>query len=181
MAGYRNYRDAIQRKPTRWWHEALVDDMLMYPKCLMADRAKRLKYSESYLSLIMNSDMFKALYTRRRAEYSAALDAGIQHKLGMAANKALDIMMETLDTKRNSIPFPALADFADTTLERLGYGTKSAAVQVNINTPPLITQEQLAEARATLRAVETQRTIEHKPNELPPTPPNLRVVGKEDE
>ena len=160
--------------------------MLMYPKSLMAERSRRLKYSESYLSLIMNSDMFKALYARRRAEYSASLDAGIQHKLGMVANKALDLMMDTLDTKRNSIPFPALADFTDNTLERLGYGTKSAAVQVNINAPPMITQEQLAEARATLRAVETQRTIEHKPiehkpDELPPTPPNLRVVGKEDE
>lgn|SRR5262245_14882285 len=168
MSGYSNYRDAVQRKPTRWWHETIVDDMLAYPKCTMPERAKRLGYSESYLSLIMNSDMFKALFLKRRSEYNAAFDAGIQQKMRMAADKALDVVIETIETKRNSIPFPALADFANQTLQNLGYGVKSGGVNVNITNSP-ITPEQLAEARATLRAVEGKRVIEHQPKgDVPP-------------
>jgi|SRR5262245_27268421 len=164
----RTHQGFLRNKPVRWWHEAIVDDMLMFPKCQVQERAKRLGYSSQYLGMVMNSDLFKALYEKRRAEFNAALDQGIQTKARMAADKTLDVIIETLETKRNSIPFPALAEYADKTLERLGYGSsKGNGVNVNVVTP-LVTAEQLADARATLRAVEDKRTIEHEPVKLPP-------------
>ena len=144
--------------------------MLQYPKSLLRERSARLKYSVDYLSLVMNTDMFKALYEQRRSEFNSRLSDSIQQKTGEAANKALDLVLETLDKKRDKIPFAELAEFTDRTLERLGYGIKPGApVQVNV-IAPTITKEQLAEARRDLRAVEDQRqkVIEAKP--LPAEP-----------
>src|SRR5262245_58156478 len=122
-------------RPTRWWHEAIIDDMLVNPGDSLTNRAKRLGYTPAYLSTLMNSDMFKAVYAKRRAAFNSALDEGIQNKVRQTADKALDMVMQVLDKKRDSIPFPALADFTDRTLERLGYGSKqSSGVQVNVNT-----------------------------------------------
>lgn len=165
-ATYPTHQALLRKKPVRWWHEAIVDDMLVFPKCSVQERARRLGYSSSYLGMVMNSDMFKALYEKRRAEYNAALDQGIAMKARQAADKTLDVIIETLDTKRNSIPFPALTEFADRTLERLGYGgVKGTNVQVNVT--PVISQEQLADARKALRAVEDQRVIEAEVIKLP--------------
>src|SRR5262245_2048023 len=132
---YRDYQDVKARKPTKWWHDFIIDDMIANPDDTLAMRAKRLNYSPAYLSVITNSDLFKALYAKRRVEYKERLDEKIAHKTSLVADKTLDVVLETLEKKRNSIPFPALADFADRTLQRLGYGSKPGnAVNVtNVN------------------------------------------------
>jgi hypothetical protein len=155
----------------RWWHEWIIDDMLLYPRDSIEVRAKRLKYSREYLNLCMHSDMFKALYEERRAAYSARLHAGIADKTAKAADLALDLVIESLDKKRDKIPFAELTEFTDRTLERLGYGASNgSSVNVQVNTAPTVTKEQLADARRDLRAVEDQRqkTIEATP--LPSEP-----------
>jgi hypothetical protein len=159
-------------QPVRWWHEIIVDDMLQYPRALLRERAARLKYSPEYLSLVMNTDMFKALYEERRAAFNARLDASIQQKAGQAANLALDLVIDSLEKKRDKIPFAELSEFTDRTLERLGYGVKPSTnvnVGVQLVAPP-ITKEELAKARGDLRAVEDsrQRVIEAIP--LPAKP-----------
>lgn len=192
LPSYSNFDDLKRRKPMKWWHEAIIDDMLAFPLDTLKQRSARLKYTESYLSIITNSDMFKAFYEERRTMFNAVLDASLQHKTASAANRALDIVLETLEKKRDKIPFRELAEFTDKTLERLGYGVKPGAhvnVQVN-NSPSLqITKEQLAEARRDLRTVEDQREklIEHEP--VPKAPaqahsgsilePSAVVVGEE--
>jgi hypothetical protein len=164
----------------KWWHEAIIDDMLAFPLDTLKQRAGRLKYTESYLSIITNSDMFKAFYEERRLMFNAQLDASLQHKAASAANRALDIVLETLEKKRDRIPFRELAEFTDKTLERLGYGVKPGAhvnVQVN-NSPSLqITKEQLAEARRDLRTVEDQRerVLEQRPLSAAPSIPEVSL------
>jgi hypothetical protein len=179
-SSYKTYEEAKRRKPVRWWHEAIIDDMLQYPRSSMKERSVRLKYSVDYLSLVMNTDMFRAFYEERRAAFNARLSDSIQQKTGEAANKALDLVLETLEKKRDKIPFAELSEFTDRTLERLGYGVKSGSpVQVNI-VAPAITREQLAEARRYLRAVEDQRqkVIEAEP--VPKAPaPHLAVLPSE--
>lgn len=162
---YQSYGDLKRNKPTKWWHEYIVDDMLAFPTSTVKERAKRLDYSETYLSIIINSDMFKALYAERRKAYNERLDGSITQKTALAANKALDIVLETLEKKRDAIPFPALAEFTDRTLSRLGYGEKQSGTNVNVNVgiQPAVTPEQLAEARKSLRAVEASRMIDVTP------------------
>lgn len=181
-SSYTSYRDEKQRKPTRWWHEVIVDDMLLHPKSTIKERADRTKYSENYLSLLMNSDMFKALYEQRRREFNIRLADGIQGKLSQAANTALDLVMESLEKKRDKIPFAELSQFTDRTLERLGYGVKQngSLVNLQVNAAPSVTKEQLADARRDLRAIEDQREKTVTAIPLPSEPPKQTPVGEEE-
>jgi hypothetical protein len=139
--------------------------MLAFPTATLAERGARLHYSVSYLNVIINSDMFKAIYTQRRDSFRERLDSSIANKTAEAANAALDIVLETLEKKRGAIPFTALADFTDKTLQRLGYGApKGAAIAVNVHAPvfaPQVTAEELSAARARIRAAETERLTFH--------------------
>lgn len=173
---YANSRDLSARKPVRYWHEAIINDIIAFPLSSNVERAKRLGYSAPYLSTITNSDMFKAILARRQEDFSQRLQQSLAHKTAKVAGQMLDIMSETLDKKRDQIPFAVLADTTDKTLQRLGYGVvpkgAGANVQVNVNTAPsvTVTPEQLAEARAALRASEQNRAQE-------PTMPRLPAGG----
>lgn len=158
MSTYADYQDLKRRKPVRFAHEAIIDDLLAYPRSTGKERSARLGYSESYLSIVMNTDMFKAYFEERRLLYNQRFDHAIQHKTMVAVDKALDLVVESLDKKRDKIPFTELAEFTDRTLERLGYGVKqNSMVNVLVNTAPAVTKEQLADARRDLRAIEEQR------------------------
>lgn len=154
--------------PKKWWHEAIIDDMLVFPLDTLEVRGKRLGYSPSYLSILTNTDMFKAAYERRRSEFRTNMDVALANKTTQVAAKGLDIMLEVLEQKRTQIPFAALSETVDRTLQRLGYGVqqKGPTVQVNagagsqVAVLPTVTAEQLGQARAALRAVETQRSLE---------------------
>lgn len=153
-----------------------MDDMIAHPTDTLKVRAGRLNYSVPYLSIIINSDAFKALYEERRRDFTERLQNGISQKTAEAANKALDIVLETLEKKRDKLPFEALSEFTDRTLERLGYGVKPHSatpnVNVNVGVSAQVTPEQLADARKALRAAEASRVIEHEPvKQLPSEPP----------
>lgn len=159
-------------KPHKWWHEAIVDDMLVYPLDTLESRGKRLNYSPAYLSIIINTDMFKAAYERRRNEFKQNMDTALINKTTQVAAKGLDIMLEVLEQKRTQIPFAALSETVDKTLQRLGYGIqpRGPTVQVtgNNNTVavlPTVTAEQLTQAREALRAVEAQTAGESERSE----------------
>lgn len=166
---YKNFADVKANKPVKWWHEAIIDDMLAFPLDTLKDRAARLDYDQAYLCVIINSDMFKAAYAHRRREYAERLDVSLVNKTAQVAGKCLDIMLETLESKRTQIPFAALASTADSTLSRLGYGTKQSGPSVNVNVNgdgakvavlPTVSAEQLAEARQALRAAESIRALD---------------------
>lgn len=162
---YANLTDIKRRKPFKWWHERIIDDMLAFPHDKLADRSKRLGYTVSTLSIIINSDMFQAVYQSRRAALTESMNDAISGKLAQAANDSLDILLETMHKKRDSLGFSQLADFTHKSLDKLGYGAKApAGVSVNINQKnvhiqPAVTPEQLEEARKALRAAEGQRAL----------------------
>lgn len=165
-AVYANYQDEKRRKPVRWWHDAIIDDMLCHPLDTVPERAKRLGYTENYMSVILNSDLFKTAYAERRREFNAHMADAIANKAGEVAVKGLDILLEAMEKKRDAIPFAVLSDTVDKTLNRLGYGVKPAGspvVNVTANGQQVgvvVSSEQLAEARQALRAAEQQRALE---------------------
>lgn len=161
VGAYTDNQDLKSRKPFRRWHEAIIDDMLANPIDTLEVRGKRLGYSGSYLSIIMNSDMFKAHYEARRKAYTELVGDSLTSKLTRAADKSLDHILTKLDEKRNSLSFKQLTDFALPVLDRLGYGAKDVSgVVLNVDNRRVtigasVTQEQLSEARAALRMVES--------------------------
>lgn len=166
---YANFQEVKRKKPVRWWHEAIIDDMLAFPLDTLKARGARLNYDPAYLNVIINSDMFKAVYHARRGQYAERLDASLVQKTAEVAGAALDLMLESMQKKRTAIPFPALMEAADKTLSRLGYGVKGqpqTGVSVNVNGAGAqvavvapVSPEQLAEARLALRNAEQQRAL----------------------
>jgi hypothetical protein len=173
-------------KPLKPWHEAIIDDLLIHPLDDLKVRAKRLNYSVAYLSLIINSDMFKAVYAQRRADFQSRLADGLALKMAGVATKQLDIMSEQLDLKRTSIPFRDLSEANSKLLDRLGYGSKpDGGVNVNVNASGQTvvavsaTPQQLEESRALIRAVQQNNALASPPRALPEargTEPEMKDV-----
>lgn len=161
---YTSYADAKNRKPFRWWYDAIIDWRLANPGRPEYECAHAFGVSPNYLSLIVNSDMFKARWEQRRQEHSEQLGTSVQQKLLGALDASLDIIQEHLHTKRTAIPFQQLSDFSNKTLERLGYGApKTPGVIINNNqtAAPAVTvsAQDLAEARGLLRRNEESRAL----------------------
>ena len=152
-----------QTKPFRWWHEAIIDDMLANPFDSAKERGARLGYSPEYIRTIMSSDMFKAAYRARRDEFNERMDTSLTRKLHAVTSLSLDVMKESLEKKRTAIPFADIAKANDSLLARLGYGgDTSGGVNVNVGIAhaPSVSPEQLQEARNKLRANEQIRDFE---------------------
>lgn len=158
------YRRYARSRPVKWWHESIIDDMLLHPTDTHAQRGARLGYSSQAVMMLINSDMFKAAYEARRGELRSRLDDGITQKLLKTANLGLDLLHKKMEEKQTSIPFKDLLEANNSLLSRLGYGVEKNSgtnVQVNVGTqaPPAVTSEALAQARQRLREVEQTRAL----------------------
>lgn len=159
-----------QGKTFRWWHDAIIDLLLLEPAITQGEISKRLKRGYATISLVMNSDLFKARYEQRRREFQQCVHEGIKDKLVKVANLGLELTLETLDKKRTSIEISDLVDITEGALDRLGYAPPkagNASVQVNVNAPTMVapvSREALESARATLRDYEKGKLIEGKVN-----------------
>lgn len=159
----------------RWWYEAIADRMLANPHATIREIAASLGKHENTISAIYRTDMFKAYYEERKAEWRERHDTALLGKINRVAEASLDLMLEHLETKRTSVPIGALTTIANSALDRLGYGPKpEPSVQVTTNVvqaAPQVTSELLLEARAAMRAVEAQRAATPS---LPPPPSGER-------
>lgn len=173
------YKTYGRTRPVKWWHEAIIDDLLLHPLDTAAMRSKRLGYTPAALYGLMNSDMFRAAYEARRANIRDRLDDGIHQKLAKAANLGLEVLIDKLEEKRTSIPFKDLVAANDSILSRLGYGTPAPGTNVNVNVnaaAPPVTRDDLAEARKLLREVESMRVAQHEPKVIEAMPEPTRSV-----
>lgn len=161
---YANYQDLKARKPMRWWHDAIIDYMLTHPGAPLKELALEFKRSISHISIIINTDMFKARFEQRRQSLNQALGQSVQQKMLGALDLALEVVTEQMKTKRTQLPFKDVAAFTNSTLERLGYGSKATAPSVVVNNGPqqvTITSSDLEEARQLLRRSEAAKLVEH--------------------
>lgn len=148
-----------------WYYERIIDCMVANPQFKIKDIAAEIGRSPSTVSMIINSDMFKAAYEQRRLQFTGFHDLALSHKMVAVAHQSLDLILERLEKKRDQVPLPLLTDLANKSLERLGYGVKSpppgsAAVQVNVNQvalPGTVKAEDIEAARAAIRATQQQR------------------------
>lgn len=139
----------------RWWYESLADYMIAHPEARQGEMARHFQRTESTISLILNSDTFKAFYRKRRDEHAAKLDEGVRAKLFRVADSSLDNLLLSLEKKKDSVPIDILHRTTDMALKNLGYGTQPAAGSGpgNINTVVnvAVSLEDLQAAREALR------------------------------
>lgn len=189
-SGQNTYREHLTTRKMRWWHESLADLMLAHPQLSQKEIAQHFGRTPATIGLIMGSDSFRAYFRQRRAKFNELHDIVTRDKILNIADASMDLMLERLDKKRDSIPLELLSKITETSLKSLGYGEQRPAqtvVQVNNSAPTLVpvavSIEDLEAARAALRrsqmseaplgarhdsdfvANDSPLTIEHKPPE----------------
>ena len=78
---------------------SIADLMLASPGISQGDIALALGYTQSWISLLINTDMFQAYFATRRAEFNAKLNERISGKLSEATELALDSLIDGIKTK----------------------------------------------------------------------------------
>lgn len=159
---------AVQIQKVSFRHEHIIDWLLANPgEKNMESLCQQLNVSRPWLSIVMNSDAFRAEYERRREEYNKELGETVVAKMYKAASKALDNVISELDDAEIDPRFAL--DVVDKTTNRLGFGAKAGAtplVEVNQHLH-VVDSQLLAEARQAMRttAPAASLTIDVVPDE----------------
>lgn len=158
----------VQVKKVNWWHERLADWMIANPQKKLSDAALEFDCSVSWISIVKNSDSFKAFFAERSAGASDVILGGIKDRLAAVAEQTLELVEDRLDRNGMVMPYDELLSTSSMALKALGYGIASksappAPSQVNVN---IVTPELLAEARAR-RAAQLAGGQELPPMPLP--------------
>jgi len=173
---------AVRPKKFAWYYDSIIDWMVANPGRPLSECAAHVHKSQSWLSTIINSDMFKAALAQRRETFSATHDALLTEKVTKVAMMGMDIILEKMEKKRDAIPISQLHTISDGAMQRLGYGVKPGVgpgVQVNVgvgiqNQPQVVvpvSADDLAAARFALRQAEQMKAL--------PAPSGVEVLGPE--
>lgn len=177
----------------RWWYSAIADYMLAHPGAKLQEIAAYCGGKNvNTISMIMNTDMFKAYYEDRKAEYEVGATFEIRQKLNRTMNKSLDVLLEQLETKGATIPMNQTLAIVDRATTALGLNAKEAGVNVNVTQNNNKTQnvtisgvslEQIQEAREAMRRVQEASRLEPMQTKMvpPPAPDGPQLDGEFDD
>jgi hypothetical protein len=98
-------------------HVAIMDYMLANPAARRAEIAAEFKVSQGWLSIVINSDAFQELLSKRQEQFFGAVVAPIRAKMLGVVDQALDRISEQVPLMESG----AALETADTLLHRLGF------------------------------------------------------------
>jgi len=170
----------------RWrgWYSHIADWQLSHPGGRLTDCAKDLGKAVNTITMIVNTDMYRDYFARRREELTKAHDFSIITKTTHVAERALDVMLDKLEKQADKLPMNLVTEVATSALDRLGYAPKPpASVEVNVNTDNRkvvmvpISAGALEEARDAIRIAEQSRAAAVRALEAEPIKPSDGEVG----
>lgn len=86
----------------RYTHEAIIDEIIADPSISQGELAARFGFSQSWMSIIINSDSFKQRLAERKAEFvDPKLKASVEDRLDAIARRSLDKLLDRLDGPHN--------------------------------------------------------------------------------
>lgn len=104
----------------RYTHDAIIDEILVDPAISQGELARRFGYSQAWVSIIINSDAFKARLAERKGELvDPAIRASIEERLESLAKRSLDRL---LDRVESSVPLKPMELVA---IAKLGVGDRA--------------------------------------------------------
>lgn len=123
-----NVAGGIQK--VRYTHEDMIDFILANPGVAQGEIARRYGYTQAWVSRIISSDAFRAMYARRRDEVvDPVVLQEVEERFRALTLRSLDVVMEKLEvnpTLDGGLKALEIASRAQ------GYGVaKGANVQVN--------------------------------------------------
>lgn len=120
------------QKRVRWNHDLVIDQMLADPTLTQTAIARQFGVSNTWVSILVNSDAFKERLRERKAELiDPVLRATLEEKLNGIANTALNRLADRLDN-----PAAEMKNMDLVAIAKLGVGdrnlTKDKAAQTNL-------------------------------------------------
>jgi hypothetical protein len=144
---------SVQVKSLNDWHVALMDFIIANPSANLRVKAQVFGVSQSWLSIVENSDSFREAMKARQNEHFGNVSRGIVAKLEATADIALEEINRRMEVDAGAaISINSLKDISAMALTHLGFGKKDdprqSASTINNNTVIIQDRESLKEARA---------------------------------
>lgn len=148
-----------QIKKVNWWHEAIFEWMISNPEASLRQCAEAFKVTQSWLSVIINSDVFKERFADRRDEHFSNVSRNVAEQVNGLASLSLDVLEERIERERDNIGLSMVKETAEMALKASGYiGPKPPAGREG-NTYFLpgsvqVDKQTLEDARASMKQIE---------------------------
>jgi hypothetical protein len=110
-------------------HEAVMVHMLQYPDQKISEVAAKFGLTQQYLSIIANSDNWKARFAELQEEHFSAIMQPLAAKLEALAHVAVEKWSDCVAVSADP---EYIKSSADKVLQRLGFGATSNRGQVNV-------------------------------------------------
>lgn len=146
--------DSVQILKLNDFHQQLALYMIAHPGKTNVEIAKKFGYSPTYISIIKNSDAFKAFYAKLFNQQHAQLQPIIDNVNAMT-ELALEALNQKLSTIGEQLSVGELREVADMGLRRLGFGAlkNTPAPTVNVGVSVVVDRGDLEDARRKMAEV----------------------------
>lgn len=125
-------------------HRAIMDLMLSQPGMKLGAIATALGYTQSWVSTVVNNDLFRMELAHRRASFEHEQHARITSRLLNVANTGVGIMEDMLTNGSPEEITPNVVNtFTELALKSLGYIGKSGPT-INVNAPTQVNNLRVA-------------------------------------
>lgn len=138
-----------------WWHEQISDWMLLYPDKNLSDCADYFGVTQSWLSSVRNSDLFKEFHRLRMEQHRAEVSGTVIERAEGVAKLSLEVLHERIEKERQDIGLGIVKDTAAMALQALGYSSRSGngpASDVNVNVN-VVSSDVLERARNKMKLI----------------------------
>ncbi len=139
---------SVQIKRINPWHDRLADWLIANPGRPRSEAAKLFNVTESWLSVVINSDAFQDFFRERSREVSDGVALGVREQLAGVASQALDELGRRLTTPQ-SLQTAEVLQIADVVLKHQTAALAAERPQVVVGVS--LTRDDLAKARSAMR------------------------------
>lgn len=178
-----------QIQSVRWWHESIIELMILHPDWKQAQMARELNVSQAWLSTIIHSDAFQILYRDRREAHFAHTSKTVVQKAEALAHVTLDALTEKIERLPEAVSPKELRETSEMCMKALGFSARAgdpAPGQVTNNTLIVASSDALAKSRELMQgaqlALEQRKgasvVVDAEPNgSLLPAPEKVQAGG----
>lgn len=153
---------SAQVKKVSWWHEQIVDWELQNPHRNLGDCARFFGVTQTYLSVLRNSDAFINYRAGRMGLHQENVSETVVANAQKLANISMEVLQERISRERKDIALGGVRDTAEMALKALGFGIPAVkggngnggnSTEVTVN---IVDSSALEAARQKMRQLQQQ-------------------------